>query len=364
MKILHIIAVPAAGGAEILVRDLSIHMAKNGHDMHIGFLNTASDVGRDPIFERDYLRTLSAAGIKYFFIGRQARKNPFWGGYMVRKYVKLNNIDICHSHLIYGLFFGLFSPSVRVYTHHSIRKRVSQTIFRLLSRRVHALVGISKLCGEMLESYANRAVLVIRNAVDQKRLGGTPIVRDFSARTLNLLCVGRVHPHKDYVLLLRSLALLPTDARASIAVRIVGEGPKDYEAELKTLILKLGLEECVEMVGNTNDVGSEMRSAHLFVMSSAWEGLPIALLEALCSGLPVVVTDVGECGELVRQFGCGVVAPRDPERFSSCLSQLLSDRNRLRELSENAQTSASTLAIETAAASHLELYRDLLEATQ
>jgi hypothetical protein len=60
MRILHFISSPAAGGAETYVRDLSIQMRKKGHDVHIVFLESAAESGRDLAFEKTFLESLSA----------------------------------------------------------------------------------------------------------------------------------------------------------------------------------------------------------------------------------------------------------------------------------------------------------------
>lgn len=108
MKILHFISSPAAGGAETYVRDLSIIMRRAGHEVHIVFLQTGEESGRDPDFESAFLRSLSKESISYSFIGKEARRKPWLGGFRLGRVVRAFDADIVHCHLYYGLLFSFF----------------------------------------------------------------------------------------------------------------------------------------------------------------------------------------------------------------------------------------------------------------
>ena len=132
MKILHVISAPAAGGVEVYIKDLAKAMTKNGHVVHIGFLDHAEDLGRSVEFEKNFLNELRVSGIQYFFIGHEARRFPWLGMIRVRRYVEQSEIEIYHAHLTYGIAFGAFVSVPRIYTHHSYKMRVSRTFFFLL----------------------------------------------------------------------------------------------------------------------------------------------------------------------------------------------------------------------------------------
>jgi glycosyltransferase involved in cell wall biosynthesis len=98
-------------------------------------------------------------------------------------------------------------------------------------------------------------------------------------------------------------------------------------------------------------------------MSSAWEGMPIALLEASMSGLPFIATDVGGCAEVARLCGNGlIVPPGDAAAFAEALAGLVTDPEQIEALSRAALANAGIFSIETSAKAHLALYQRLLQA--
>lgn len=108
-----------------------------------------------------------------------------------------------------------------------------------------------------------------------------------AAREKVVLAVGRLHEQKGFDLLLQ--AWQPIEAKhPEWTLRIVGEGPK--RTELETQIASLGLKH-VCLAGRAEDMAKEYATASLFVLSSRYEGLPLALIEAMWSGVPCVAFD-------------------------------------------------------------------------
>ncbi|MGH7998279.1 MAG: glycosyltransferase [Brasilonema sp.] len=102
-----------------------------------------------------------------------------------------------------------------------------------------------------------------------------------------ILAVGRLYAQKDYPTLIRAFAQVRRVHCSRLV--ILGEGPEG--ASLNTLIRELGLEEDVAMLGFTNNPYAYMANASIFVLSSAYEGLPTVLIEAMAVGTPVVSTN-------------------------------------------------------------------------
>src|SRR5690554_8190540 len=138
MRILHVISSPAAGGAEVYIKDLVIELKKSGHYVAVGFLDRAVDMKRSQEYEESFLSELNAASVPYFFIGHETRKKVWLGAWRVRKFINENNINIYHSHLPYGAFFGFFLRVTRIYTHHSIKARMSSFQYFFLNSQVDA----------------------------------------------------------------------------------------------------------------------------------------------------------------------------------------------------------------------------------
>ena len=106
---------------------------------------------------------------------------------------------------------------------------------------------------------------------------------------------------------------------------IVGDGP--LRQELETLAAALGLGDAVEFAGQRVDVSSILGRSRVFVLTSKTEGLSLALMEAMMAGLPAVVSDVGDLGDLVRHGENGyLVDVQTPDRFAERIAAILKDR--------------------------------------
>ncbi|MFO7546971.1 MAG: glycosyltransferase, partial [Trueperaceae bacterium] len=99
----------------------------------------------------------------------------------------------------------------------------------------------------------------------------------------------------------------------------------------------------------------------LFVSSSAWEGMPLVVIEAMAAARPVVVTDVGGSREVVGNDGCGVVVPpSDPGALARAILALVNDPERRRSMGSAARARArATFDIEGLIDAHLSIYREV-----
>ena len=180
-------------------------------------------------------------------------------------------------------------------------------------------------------SQANADELTGRFDVDRGRLHVIPCGIDIDlfrpgdpgAAPPLVLAVARLRPVKNLELLLRALARV-RDAGFTFMCRIVGEGPQ--RTDLETLRDDLGLTGIVDMPGalSQDEVRREWQRAAAGVLTSASEGMPIALMEAAACGVPVVATRVGGVAELVADGETGYVVPSgDAAAVARALSELL-----------------------------------------
>jgi len=132
--------------------------------------------------------------------------------------------------------------------------------------------------------------------------------------------VGRFEIAKDYPNMLRAFARVRV-RRPDTVLLLVGRG--SLQAETEALAAKLELGSSVRFLGVRSDVPVVMSGADGFLMSSAWEGMPMVLLEAAAAGLPIVATQVGGNREVVLEAESGfLVAPRDDEALGSAMMRL------------------------------------------
>ena len=126
------------------------------------------------------------------------------------------------------------------------------------------------------------------------------------------LAVGRLEAPKDYPNLLHAMHAFSTPRNILL---IAGDGPS--RASMEQLASTLGISSEVRFLGTRTDVPRLMAAADAYVMASAWEGLPMGLLEASASALPIVATDVGGNHEIVRDRISGELWPqrKTPRRW-------------------------------------------------
>jgi glycosyltransferase involved in cell wall biosynthesis len=171
------------------------------------------------------------------------------------------------------------------------------------------------------------------------------------------LAIGRLLPQKDYPTMLQALQPLARTARLFIA----GRGP--LLDQMKQLAEQLGLDSRVSFLGVRDDIAALLAAADGFVLSSAWEGMPNVVMEALAAARPVVATSVGGVPELVQPDVSGyLVPPRNPGALSQAMNRLMAlppEQRREMGLAGHRHVAAN-YALETMAQRWMTLYRELL----
>jgi glycosyltransferase involved in cell wall biosynthesis len=174
-------------------------------------------------------------------------------------------------------------------------------------------------------------VALIRNGVqvddfaatERPHLEMTAREWDIDGNTTVIGTLARFHKQKGHSYLLEAMTRVQTQRPGTRAL-LVGDGPLRPEMEAKAG--ELDLSETVIFTGIRRDVPEILALLDVFVLPSLWEGLPVALLEAMAAGLPVVATRVGGVPEVVIDGVTGLlVPPRDPEALSETILRLLQD---------------------------------------
>lgn len=241
-------------------------------------------------------------------------------------------------------------------------------IRRVLLRRADAFTGVTEETARELGAFVRprSPVRVIPNFVDVGRFrpAADPAERARLRARLGLdprrpvgLFVGRLNPVKNVDLILDAVAIL---GDAAPDVLIVGDGPEGDR--LRRRAGELGLGGRVRFVGARPDVEAFLRAADLFVLPSVSEGVPLALLEAMASGLPVIATAVGGIRQLVQDGTTGLqVQSEDPKGLAQAMARVLDDRGLAERLGRGAREWAvGHVAPERVVGEYLELYRQVL----
>jgi len=151
--------------------------------------------------------------------------------------------------------------------------------------------------------------------------------------TPTIAMVARMAAPKDHLLLICALARVPVPFR----LLLIGDGPD--RAEIEAAIRAAGLDEHIELAGVSGEVPRLLASAQIGALVSRQEGFPLAVIEAMRAGLPVVASDVGGVREAVEDGVTGLLVNRgDAEGLAQALTRLLSDRALRRSLGAAARS--------------------------
>ena len=364
MRITHLIASMAeSGGAEMLVRNLLLAFARDGHECHLLYISDAASLGVSSDYERAFKAELDVAGISYSMLGHACKANPVKGGWRLARAIRRINPDVLHIHLGYGLLFvvlGLIRKPT-VYTHHNVVFKFPTWLFRVFDLFVDRYVGICDICAHLLQRLVTRPIVVIRNGVPDKF--ATPNANQrLDGGEIRLLAVGNLTLQKDYPTLIKAFSILVlklAQSGRSASLQIAGEGTE--RELLEAMIAEHGLTQNVRLLGTRRDIVQLMAGADLQVMSSVHEGLPISLIEAARSGLPAVVTDVGGNREIIRDGVNGLLVPaQNPAAMADKIERMIDEPLFYAKASQAAVEIGDEYDLGLCCRKHLDLYREII----
>jgi L-malate glycosyltransferase len=155
-----------------------------------------------------------------------------------------------------------------------------------------------------------------------------------------IACIARFHPVKDHETLVRAFHIV-TQNDPSIRLLLVGSGPE--QPRIEQLCQSLEIQDKVEFCGVRRDVNKILRAADVFSLTSISEAASLTLLEAMASGCPVAITDVGGNGEHVRHGVDGWLSPRqDAHSLAANLLTILENPDNARAVARSARQRVET----------------------
>lgn len=266
--------------------------------------------------------------------------------------LRRQRIDVVHSHefsmAVYGAWSCWRAGLPHIITMHGSTYYAGRLRRRLAMRAAVAMSGRTVAVSNCLATTMSRQLLVARsrismipNGVGCKTSGKQRLRAELGLADADrlLVSVGNLYPVKGHRYLVDAMALL-RQSHPHVHLAIAGRG--ELEPALRSQARDAGLEARVHLLGLRADVADILAAADVFVLPSLSEGLPLALLEAMVAGRPIVATAVGEVSTALVGGEAGMlVRPADVRDLASALDLLLSDANRAKELGSRAAERAS-----------------------
>jgi glycosyltransferase involved in cell wall biosynthesis len=277
-----------------------------------------------------------------------------WGLKKLFFVLLFGRFDIVETFTPHSDFLGiplawLARVPVRIASHHGPIESAPKWLARvnrfIVNRGIASkLVAVSQQVLEDVvanDGVKEERVLVIRNGIILPQKDDHQDIRDqifgelgISNKNLLVLSVGRVVWQKGFQHLFEAIPRV-LEGYGGVTFAIAGDG---YMREdlYKTAVEK-GFVRSVILLGNRFDTTSLLAAADLFVLPSLWEGLPLAILEAMSAGCPVIATDVGGVKEVIIDGQNGIVVPpADPAALAEALLRLLKNKKERERFAEAA----------------------------
>lgn len=335
-KITFILGSMGRGGAERVISILSDYYAKKGYQTDIIVL-LKNEVG----YKLDEsTRVIDFSG----GITSRLKRLPFWIK-SIKKYVKENKPDVIVS----------FAARINVIVLHACKKLKTKII--VSERNDPRLDGRSKLVEFMtnrLYPKADKVVFQTERAKSyfKKLKNGLIIPNPIRVSVLakntdvnKIVTVGRLTPQKNQKMLIKAFYEL-SKKHPEVFLEIYGAG--ELEDELSTLIQELGLIDRVHLMGNRENVIDLISDAGMFCLSSDYEGLSNALLEAMMMGISCVSTKCAGADEYIIDGENGfLVDVGDEENFAKKMMELYNNVEMQKQFSEKSKETAVAFSIET-----------------
>lgn len=290
-------------------------------------------------------------GLKVIVLDREKR----WDiKALIRLRREFQQADLIHAHqegsILQAALMGINLRAKLVAQFHNKISEIKPIYRRLVQwacKQADGLIFVSQLDYEehMASWHPDPSRMsVVYNGIDSRSFGkiGRGVARErlgLEAQTKIIGVVGRISRRKGYEFFLESAVIMKQEWGQDIRFLIVGGGSEEaYRQELEARIKNLGIFPQVIFLGYRRDVISILPALDVFVLPSVIESLPIALLEAMASGIPVVATKVGGIPEVIVNGESGLLVPAgDPQAIATAVLGILRSPDKGQKMAQAAR---------------------------
>ena len=355
MKILQIIPYFCFGGAEIMCENLVYAQKQLGHEV----IAVSLGPERTVISQR-----MEAAGVRVEYLD----KKPGLDLNMIPRLVKLmkrEKPDAVHSHLsvikYVGLAAKLAGAKKYVHTVHSVAYEEAEGPLQKITNTFYFRNGWAvpvalspEIQKTVLDLYglAPEQVPIIYNGVDLSRC--IPKEDHRTGETVNILHVGRFDIPKNHPGLLRAFSRLHREL-PQCRLHLVGDG--ESRPEMEVLAKELGIGDAVTFHGMQSNVYPYLHDADIFVLPSIYEGIPMTIIEAMGTGLPIAASRVGGIPGLLGGGESGMLIENDDNAIAAALKTLVLDQSLREAYGRKAKENSVRFSSRSMAEQYCDIYR-------
>ena len=355
MKILQVIPYFCFGGAETMCENLTYALMAMGHSVTVVSLYNENT----PIAQR-----MEASGVKILYLDKQLGLDLSMVP-KLRKIMKQEKPDVVHTHLDvikYAVAAARLCGIKRcIHTVHNVAHEEAEGRLQKIVNTIYFKLGWSvpvALSPEVRNTIVSfyglkeEGVPMIYNGVD---LGKCLPKADYSlSQPAVLLHIGRFNEQKNHKGLLDAFAQILKN-HPDCCLNLIGDG--ELLEETKQYADTLGIREKVAFLGNQTNVYPFLQEADLFLLPSRFEGMPMTIIEAMGTGLPVVATAVGGVPDMLTNRESGMLVSCEPEAVADAVCALLESEQLRQTLGTAAKIKSEQFSAGYMAKAYSEVYK-------
>lgn len=358
MKVIHVIPNLCMGGAETMCENLTMELKAQGFDVKIVSLYS---------FETPITERLKNAGAEIIFLD----KKPGLDLSIIKKLKKLfleEKPDVVHSHISSQKYAMVAAKKakvpVRVHTVHSVAQKELSKIDKFLAKRFYKRQGVIPVA---LSEAVKETIKDVYGALPNETpviFNGINLSRCIKKEEYNIagnfkiVHIGRFSEEKNHKGLIDAFKLFQ-DLKPDSELWLIGDGP--LKEEIEEYAKKNGLYSSVKFLGLQSNVYGYLSEADIFTLPSIYEGIPMTLIEAMGTGLPIVATGVGGIPNMLINNESAILTKVDSKELADAFLRLANDEELRRRLGQNALERSKEFSAQKMAEKYVEIYQNNLK---
>lgn len=351
MKVMQVIPRFSVAGAEVMCKTLSLELKKN--DIGVVVVSLYS-------YYSNLTKEIEDAGIKVYYLDKK-RGIDCNVIKKLKKVIEVEKPDVIHNHL-YSLKYVVWANQKNkisiIHTVHNIAKReagsVDKILYKMFFKKKYVIpVALSKNIQESIRELYKlpiEEIPVVFNGIDLSKC--IEKIEYNKKNKFTIVHIGRFVHQKNHVGLINAFAEFHK-VRADSELILVGDG--ELKEEIIDLVRRKGISKSVKFEGIKENVYPILNQSDAFILPSLYEGIPMTLIEAMGTGIPIIATNVGGVGNMLNENNALLINCNESE-IVDALCKLIDDYQLRENIGVNAKRDAKMFSSKKMMLEYLRLY--------